>query len=406
VSDFIGSTPNNAFPLNYGQQYQSTYGGPTYTYAGVYSTGAGYNNTTQAIYTNTLVDSDVKPDDRSSVEVGVEGRFLNNRLGFEASYYEYADGPQIFSKAISQSTGYASYVVNGTKTKRSGFDLTINGTILKKANGLNWDATLNMGSFKNVLTELPAGVTALNTFYTQGMRTDAVYFRLMARTNDGQVINDAGGRPIYLPVSQFAGYSNPKLVWGLNNKFSYKAFTLNIAFDGRVGGIMEDYVRKKTFQGGRHIETVQGAMGDARYQDYKGVKSYVGEGVFTADAIKYDAVTGKITNMDALKFTPNTTKTFLQDYISRLHGNPEPNIMSKTFFKMREVVLTYELPSTLFKKSIFKRATASFVGRNLLYWMPDSKFKDVDIDQYPGESSIGLQTPTTRSYGFNVNFIF
>jgi len=406
VSDFIGSTPNNAFPLNYGQQYQSTYGGPTYTYAGVYSTGTGYNNTTQAIYTNTLVDSDVKPDDRSSVEVGVEGRFLNNRIGFEASYYEYADGPQIFSKSISQSTGYASYVVNGTKTKRSGFDLTINGSILKKANGLNWDATLNMGSFKNVLTELPAGVTALNTFYTQGMRTDAVYFRLMARTNDGQIINDAGGRPLYLPVAQFAGYSDPKLVWGLNNKFSYKAFTLNIAFDGRVGGIMEDYVRKKTFQGGRHIETVQGAMGDARYQDYKGVKSYVGEGVFTADAIKYDPVTGKITNMDALKFTTNTTKTFIQDYISRLHGNPEPNIMSKTFFKMREVVLTYELPSTLFKKSIFKRATASFVGRNLLYWMPDSKFNDVDIDQYPGESSINLQTPTTRSYGFNLNFIF
>jgi hypothetical protein len=147
-------------------------------------------------------------------------------------------------------------------------------------------------------------------------------------------------------------------------------------------------------------------MGDARYQDYKGVKSYVGEGVFTADAIKYDPVTGKIINMDALKFTTNTTKTFIQDYISRLHGNPEPNIMSKTFFKMREVVLTYELPSTLFKKSIFKRATASFVGRNLLYWMPDSKFNDVDIDQYPGESSINLQTPTTRSYGFNLNFIF
>lgn len=406
VSDYIGATPNNAYPLGYGQQYSSTYGGPTYTYAGVYSTGSGYNNTTQAIYTNTLVDSDVKPDDRSSIEVGVEARLLNNRIGIEASYYEYADGPQIFSKAISQSTGFASYVVNGTKTKRTGFDVTINGSILKKSNGINWDATLNMGSFKNVLTELPAGVNALNTFYTQGMRTDAVYFRLMARNSEGQIINDAGGRPIYLPVAQFAGFSNPNLVWGLNNKFSYKSFSLNIAFDGRVGGIMEDYVRKKTFQGGRHIETIQGAMGEARYQDYKGVKSYVGEGVFTSDPIKYDPVTGKITNMDALKFVPNTTKTYLQDYISRLHGNPEPNIMSKTFFKMREVVLTYELPSTLFKKSIFKRATASLVGRNLLYWMPDSRFNDVDIDQYPGESSIGLQTPTTRSYGFNVNFIF
>lgn len=407
VSDYIGATPNNSFPLGYGEQYSSTYGGPTYTYASVYSTGIGYNNTTQAAYTNTLLDSDVQPDDRTNLEFGVETRLLNNRLNIEATYFSYLDGPQIFSKSISQASGYASYVVNGTKTKRTGFDFTINGSIIKKTNGVNWDITLNVGSFKNILEELPVGVNALNTFYTKGMRTDAVYIRKFARTQDGQIINDAGGRPIILPVAQFAGHSNPDYVWGINNKITHKAFTLNLQVDGRVGGIMEDYVRKKTFQGGRHIETVEGAMGDARYQDYKGIKSYIGEGVqLTSGAISYDAVTGKISNYSALSFSQNATKTYLQDYISRVHGIPEPNMMSKTFFKLREVVLTYELPSQLVQKSAFKKATVSFVGRNLLYWMPNSKFNDVDIDQYPGESSIGLQTPTTRSYGINLNFIF
>ncbi len=407
VSDFIGSTPNNGFPVGYGEQYSSTYGGPTYTYAGVYSTGIGYNNTTQAAFTNTLLDSDVQPDDRTNLEFGVETRMFNNRLGIEATYFSYLDGPQIFSKSISQASGYASYVVNGTKTKRTGYDFTINGAIIRKANGINWDVTLNVGTFKNILEELPTGVNALNTFYTKGMRTDAVYFRKFARTQDGQIINDGGGRPVVLPVAQFAGNSNPDYVWGLNNKVSYKAFTLNLQVDGRVGGIMEDYVRKKTFQGGRHIETIQGAYGTARYQDYKGVKSYVGEGVQVASGTpKYDAVTGKITNYDALTFAPNATKTFIQDYVSRVHGIPEPNIMSKTFFKLREVVLTYELPTTMVQKSIFKKATVSLVARNLLYWMPDSKFNDVDIDQYPGEPSINLQTPTTRSYGINLNFIF
>jgi hypothetical protein len=254
---------------------------------------------------------------------------------------------------------------------------------------------------------LPAGVNALNTFYTVGTRTDAVYIRKFARTPEGSLINDGGGRPIVLPVAQFAGYSNPDFVWGLNNKVSYKSFSLNFQVDGRVGGIMEDYVRKKTFQGGRHIETVQGAMGEARYQDYKGVKAYLGEGVqVSSGAISYDPVTGLITNYKALTFVPNATKTYLQDYISRVHGIPEPNIMSKTFMKLREVVLTYELPADFSKKSPFKKATVSLVGRNLLYWMPDSKFKDVDIDQYPGESSIDLQTPTTRSYGVNINLTF
>jgi hypothetical protein len=230
---------------------------------------------------------------------------------------------------------------------------------------------------------------------------------MMARTPDGQLINDAGGRPIYLPVAQYVGNSNPDLVWGLNNKLTYKAFTFNFQIDGRLGGVMEDYVRKKTFQGGRHIETVQGKMGEARYQDYKGVKSYVGEGVVVASGTPvFDPVTGRITNYNQLTFAPNTIKTYIQDYISRVHGIPEPNMMSKTYLKLREVVVTYELPAALVKKSPFKKATVSLVGRNLMYWMPDSKFKDVDIDQYPGESSIDLQTPTTRSYGFNLNFIF
>ena len=407
VSDFIGATPNNGFPIGYGEQYSSPYGGPTYTYADVYSTGVGYNNTTQAAFTNTLLDSDVQPDDRTNLEFGVETRMFNNRLGIDATYFSYLDGPQIFSKSISQASGFGSYVVNGTKTKRTGFDFTVTGAIIRKANGINWDVTLNVGTFKNILEELPEGVNALNTFYTKGMRTDAVYFRKFARTQDGKIINDGGGRPIVLPVRQFVGNSNPDYVWGLNNKVSYKSFTLNLQVDGRVGGVMEDYVRKKTFQGGRHIETIEGAYGTARYQDYKGVKSYVGEGVQIASGTpKYDAVTGLITNYSSLTFAPNATKTFIQDYVSRVHGIEEPNIMSKTFFKLREVVFTYELPTTMVQKSIFKKATVSLVARNLLYWMPDSKFNDVDIDQYPGESSINLQTPTTRSYGINLNFIF
>ena len=149
VSDYIGATPNNAFPLGYGQQYSSTYGGPTYTYADVYSTGIGYNNTTQASFTNTLVDANVQPDDRTSFEFGVEAKAFNNRVGIEASYYQYTDGPQIFSKSISQTSGYASYVVNGTKTQRTGWDVTINGAVIKSTKGVSWDATLNLGAFTN-----------------------------------------------------------------------------------------------------------------------------------------------------------------------------------------------------------------------------------------------------------------
>jgi len=409
VSNTIGATPGNSYPLGYGAQYTSVYGGPSFANSSVYSTAPGYNNQTEARFSNALIDDNIKPDDRKSIELGLDIKFLKNRLGVDFAYFRYTDGPQIFSKQISAATGYTNYTLNATKTRRTGFEFSVSGTPLKMKNGLTWDVLFNWATYKEVFVELPAGVNALNTFYKVGSRTDEVYIRKFARTQDGRIINDAGGRPIILPVAQYAGNATARWTWALNNKFSYKAFTFSFQFDGRVGGVMEDYVRKKTFQGGRHIETVQGAFGDARYQDYLGVKSYVGEGVQVSNGIPiaYDANTGLITNYGSLQFANNTTKTFLQDYISRVHGIPEPNMMSKTYAKLREVVIGYTLPEKIIGKGFIQKFTLSLVGRNLLYFMPDGKFKDVDLDQYAGsQSSIDLQTPTTRSYGFNINITF
>lgn len=406
VSSTIGATPNNSYPLGYGAEYTSSYGGPSFNYSNVYSTGVGYNNTTEARYTNNVLDGNIKPDNRTNIELGLDMKFLKNRLGLDIAYFNYVDGPQIFSKEISEASGYSNYIINATKTQKKGLEISLVGNIIKSAGGLNWDVLVNWSTFKETFKELPDGVSTLYTFYKKGSRTDEVYIRKFARTEDGQIINDAGGRPIISPVAQFAGNSNPDWVWGFNNKFNYKNLSLSFQFDGRVGGVMEDYVRKKTFQGGRHIETVEGALGEARYQDFLGVKSYVGEGVQVSNgaAIEFDPVTGLITNYGALKYAANATKTYAQDYVSRVHGIPEPNMMSKSYLKLREIVFGYNIPV---KKSFIQQANVSIVARNILYIMKDSRFNDVDIDQYAGsQSGTNLQTPTTRSYGINLNIVF
>ncbi|GAB2837167.1 SusC/RagA family TonB-linked outer membrane protein [Ferruginibacter profundus] len=409
VSNTIGATPNNSYPLGYGAEYSSTYGGPTYGFNSVYNTGTGYNNTTEARFTNNLVDENVKPDNRTSAEVGMDMKFLKNRFGLDVAYFSYVDGPQIFNKQISAASGYSNYTINATKTKKTGVEISLSGTPVKLNNGFSWDVLVNWSTFKEVYKELPAGVAALNTFYKVGSRVDEVYISKFARTQDGQIINDGGGRPIILPVAQFAGYANPKWVWGFNNKFNYKNVSLSFQFDGRVGGVMEDYVRKKTFQGGRHIETTEGALGASRYDDTKGIKSYLGEGVQVSNGtpITYDPVTGVITNYSALQFSANTTKTYVQDYVSRVYSIPEADMMSKSYLKLREIVLSYNVPSNILGKSFIKNASVSFVARNILYFMKDNKFKDVDIDQYAGsQTGTNLQTPTTRSYGVNLNVTF
>ena len=408
TSSTIGPTPNTSFPLGYGSVYQSSYDGPSYGLAQVYSTPLVYNNTPAAYYTNTLFDPELRPDSRSSAEGGLDIRFLNNRIAFDAAYFEYINGPGIFTKELSQTTGYTGYVLNAVKTRTKGMELTLNGAAIKQKN-FNWDVTINWSTYRERYDELPAGQTTIFTFYKKGDRVDKFYGSAYVRTPDGQIINDAGGRPIIYPVAQFLGYADPDWVWGVNNKFTWKNISFSFLFDGRVGGVMENYIRRQTFRGGRHIETVEGAMGEARYQDYQGVKSWVGEGVVVSNGtpIQYDPVTGAVTNYKDLQFTANTTKTYLQDYISRYNSQTEGNLMSKTFSKLREVIIGYGLPASVLGKSFIKKVEISFVGRNLLYFVKDKKNKDVDIDKYAGrQTSTDLQTPTTRRFGVNVNVIF
>jgi hypothetical protein len=233
------------------------------------------------------------------------------------------------------------------------------------------------------------------------------------RTPDGTLVIDPVSG-VYLRYSDLGssaqkvyGHSDPDWIWGVVNTVSYKAFSIRFQFDGMVGGVMEDYVRKKTLQGGRHIESATGALGAARPSDEANVAAYTGQGVnLTGAPIQLDPITGQITNMKDLTVTQNTTKSQVQPFVTREASIPDLDVIKKTYAKMREVTITYNLPETTFgANSVIHKASVSLVGRNLLYFFP-SKYKDLDVDQYSQASGSGLQTPTTRSYGINIQLTF
>jgi hypothetical protein len=199
------------------------------------------------------------------------------------------------------------------------------------------------------------------------------------------------------------------------NQVSWKGLSLGFQFDGNVGGVTSDYMHNKTMRGGRNIETVEGKLGEARLADYQhsGDASfpgiYVGEGVVVSNGvpINFDSETGEILNYKDLQFAPNTQVTHVQDYVSKYYNIDEANLMSKTFAKLREVTLTYALPAKWLSGSFISKATVSLVGRNLLYFYGDKRFKDVDLDQYNDAVNLTvLQSPTTKRYGLNINLVF
>jgi TonB-linked SusC/RagA family outer membrane protein len=413
TSSVIGPIPSISIsgnPLGYGSTYASPYDGPSYVNAPVYGTSLLYNNQPAAFYSNTITNPNLEPSFSSAWETGLELKLFRDKVGMDVTYFESLDGPGIYNLPISQASGYTNALVNGIKTKRRGMEIVLNANPVTTNSGFRWDIAVNWSTYKEYVDEIYEDISNYTNYIQVGERIDQIWGTGLVRKSDGTPIIGSDGRAIPITTINgnartFLGYANPDWSYGINNTLSYKNFSMSFQFDGRVGGRIEDYVQKQTFRGGRHIATVEGEMGAARFQDYLGVKSYVGEGVnLTSGAIKVDNE-GRITNEGELSFNAaNTNATFLQDWISRYYNTNETNMISRTFSKLREVIITYNLPSSVLSKTFIERASVSLVGRNLLYF---AEKKDIDIEQYGGyEGGSGLQTPTTRRYGVNLNIIF
>ncbi|MCE6989926.1 SusC/RagA family TonB-linked outer membrane protein [Dyadobacter sp. CY323] len=409
ASEIVG-TPGTSYFLGYGEEYKSSYGGPTYQNSAVYSTPFAYDNKPAAYYTNTLNNPEIVPSTTSQTEVGLDVRVMQNRLGLDVTYFVSNDGPSIFALPISSTTGYTAALVNGIKTRKNGLEISLTGSPIRSEKGFNWDIVANYSTYKKVLTEIYPGQGQFNTFFKVGDRLDKFYGRAFAKTADGQIINDDSGRPIYSSQSRYLGNTNSKFVFGINNKFSYGNFNLGFQFDGRIGGVISNYIQKQTFRGGRHIELIQGQLGASRETDYIAFKkntenkTYVGEGVQVVGgtALNFDA-DGNITNLNELKFKPNATAQNVQDWVSRYYNSDEGNLMSRSFGMLREVVIGYRFPAALLERTFIRNASISLVGRNLLYF---AEKKDVDLNQYIDDGGSGLQTPSVRRYGVNVSLTF
>ncbi|MEP6948176.1 MAG: SusC/RagA family TonB-linked outer membrane protein [Ginsengibacter sp.] len=418
ISAFGNTSAGNSlfdYPLDYGSNYTSPYGGPDYSLAKVYSTVKPYNNQTAAYYTSNLYDPNIKTFDRVNYEGGFDIRFMKNRLGLSATAFQYVDGPQILQNPISTATGYSYYYINALKTTKTGYEVSLTGTPVSIRNSFNWDILVNWSTYQDKYKELPQGQDIYNTNYKKGDRVDGFFTSAFVKTNDGKVVYDASGYPLTNPVSQKLGYLNADYNWSIYNKVNWKGLSLAFQFDGSVGGITSDLMHNKTMRGGRNIETATGALGRARELDndhagdanYAG--TYIGDGVVVSNnvPIDFDSKTGAILNYKDLQFAPNTTPKQVQPWVSSYYNVDEANLMSKTYAKLREVTIGYDIPSKLLSGTFINKITISAVARNLIYFYKDKRFKDVDLDQYNySVNGTALQSPTTRRYGFNLNIVF
>lgn len=368
-----------------------------------------YRNFPTATYPSVLDNPDLSPEFNQSYEYGAEARFLNDRIGFDFSYYINNYGPQIFTQRFSQTSGYDGIQLNGRTTQRKGIDFALTAIPVRSGN-FTWATLVNFDMGRNYLTSLPPlpdGSPQLQEGRTKvGARLDDYWYNEWEKSPDGQLVIQPNGLPRRTDVVRLIGNTQANFLMSMSNTFTYKNFALNVLVDGRFGGITYDAYERDLWRSGSHPDAVHPERelsniayangGDTKTMQIPGVKIVSG-------SITYDPE-GKVIS-DNRVFEQNTYKVAYQNWAEEYKGAWESNVIEKTFVKLREVTFTYNLPNHFFKQKFIKKAAISLVGRNLLYWTKDKTYGDLDTYTI-STGDTGLQHPAQRTYGFNLNLNF
>lgn len=351
----------------------------------------------------TQAIGDLKPELTTSLEFGFDGRFFDNRMGLDVTFYKTNSVNQLLSLPLAPASGFSNQYINAGDIQNSGVELTLTGSPVKKDDFV-WDITLNYARNVNTIVSLHPDIK--QTFLSSGYgRTAGVlvkeggaygdlYADGWAKAPDGQFIMDAAGKPVLTATQEFLGNFNPKFTLGLNNAFSFGKVSLNVLVDARIGGVM-----------------TSGSDANLAFDGNAAYTTAYREGGWV--------LPGVVKNGES--YTPNKTpinaETFWTTVSNGRYSWGQLFTYDATNVRIREAAVGYDFTVN---NSFVKKAKLSIVARNLFFLTKGNAIIDVpgiptrkmwfDPDVNLGAGNYqGIEygtLPSTRSIGLNLNLSF
>ncbi|MEA3505329.1 MAG: TonB-dependent receptor, partial [Bacteroidota bacterium] len=370
------------------------------------SSTSTFYGVTQYFYARELANANLNPEITTSMEAGLELKFLNNRAGIDFTYYDKITTDQIMAVDISAASGFTSKFINAGEIENKGVELQLYYDILKDRDGFNWTINVNWAKNENTVNELYGDLEAYQISSSWGGVTiearPGETFGVIkgggyARDDQGNILVDGGGRPFATDDPIELGNITPDWTGGVRNTFSYKGASLNIVLDGRKGGDFYSVSKMFGLYAGILDETAQGDIRE------NGV--IAGQNVMTDETFvvaEYDADGVLLDDLAVNDITTSAT-----GFYKRFYGIKEESIIDGSFIKLREVSLGYDIPKNLIEKTGFLQSVnVSVYGRNLaLLWVHESNDVELDPETGFGTSNDGMgleqyQLPSARTFGF------
>ncbi len=355
---------------------------------------------------------DLVPERTNTFEIGADLRFLQNRLAVDITYYNAKSVDQIIPVPVSNATGFTTFVLNAGSMRNQGLEVLLKGSPVV-ATDLRWDVNLNFTRNRNEVLEIFEGVedifigssfgyagSSASIRLIEGQPYGNIYGRSYVRAGadaddlfldrDAPLLIGEDGFPVIETTQKILGNTQPDWFGALTNTISYKGLEFSFQFDTRQG------VQKYNQQG-----NFFSAFGLAPYTLNRN-ETIVFEGV---------KANGQ----------PNTTPVFLGQgvgpdgedygagyYRNRYRGSTENFVEEADWFRLRNVSLSYRLPSTLLESVFVRTAGITLTGNNLWLRTPFSGY-DPEGNRGNGNGDDGFggfTYPGVRTFFVTLNLGF
>lgn len=320
-----------------------------------------FNGTTGSIVDVTRGAANLEPERQKELELGLDAGILNNRVSVEFTWYKKDVDDLILKVQTPGSTGYATAWKNVAAIQNHGIEIGLSAVpVLTKE--WRWNAQVNW--WKNTAKVTRLDVPAFNVgAFGASLGT----YRIEKGKSPTQIVGIGDASDKVDPVSNLAvfGNSEPDFNLSFNNNVTWKNFELNVLMHWKQHG------------------------------DNINLSSLLSD--FGGTSADYDEKTldpkGQLVNGDyRIASFGKTARPFVED---------------ASYFRVREIGLSYTFPKELFKD--IARVKIGFSGRNLInafkYNSYDPEVSNFGIDAISSNVEV-TPFPSSKSFHFNVTVTF
>jgi len=405
-----------------------------YEVQGVYGIQTAYSGY-QGFLNTGIVNKALQWEKSRSFEAGVDIGLLNNRVMILAGYYRRITSDLLTDLALPEYTGFTSLRTNLGTFQNSGFEAEVVANVLTLENGLKWDLGFNTSINSNKILKLPENGNDRNRQggiqifdpesgqviwvggYQEGGTLGEIYAyqqeRILRDWNDVNAVaanrydkiaelygpalwaglaNKTGKLPIEPGDVLWAdldkndtidfrdrvkvGSTIPKVVGGFSSNLSYRGITLSARFDYALGHTIYNDVAARTL---------------GQYQGTFNIIDWVKRS-WTPENTETDIPKFYYADQLAKK---NYTRE--NNANANLNGNNSLLYEKGDYLALRELTLSYNLPSDLVNKAKLSAVSVYVTGQNIAYFTKYTgtapEIGGVDSGRYPLPKSyiMGLQ---------------